>query len=166
MGNQGLPFIHVVLNSFLAINHHLENHGMMIESLLISQRLETLSIVALDIQLIPHHHHNDHHNHHFVISLRLKTFIVVFNIQPKNFIISIRMMVKIITIIIILWFHFDLKHFLTGASIFRQGLSQESGNSSSPRWSLDPLAPPLTMQWHSRRHHHHHRCHHHHHHHL
>ena len=61
MGNQGLPFIHVVLNSFLAINHHLENHGMMIESLLISQRLETLSIVALDIQLIPHHYQNDHH---------------------------------------------------------------------------------------------------------
>ena len=107
---------------------------MMIESLLISQRLETLSIVALDIQLIPYHHHNDHHNHHFVSSLRLKTFIVVLNIQPKNF-----------TIIIILWFHFGLKHFLTGASIFRQGLSQESGNSSSPRWSLDPLAPPLTM---------------------
>ena len=99
MGNQGLPFIHVVMYSFLAINHHLENHGMMIESLLISQRLETLSIVALDIQLTPHHHH---HNHHFVISLRLKTFIVVFNIQPKNFILSITMMVMIITIIIIL----------------------------------------------------------------
>ena len=63
MGLQGLPFIHIVLNSFLAINHHLENHGMMIESLLISQRLETLSIVALDIQLIPHHHQNDHHHH-------------------------------------------------------------------------------------------------------
>ena len=61
MGTQGLPFIHIVLNSFLAINHRLENHGMMIESLLISQRLETLSIVALDIQLIPHHYQNDHH---------------------------------------------------------------------------------------------------------
>ena len=102
MGNQGLPFIHVVLNSFFATNHHLENHGMMIESLLISQRLETLSIVALDIQLILHHHHNDHHNHHVVISLRLKTFIVLLNFQSKNYIISITMILMIIIIIIIL----------------------------------------------------------------